>query len=187
MKTKHLLYSSIIAMLLTWFVPSMAFAQYKDGDVFTAQTIEGIDMTFRIISAEDKTCSVGTGWYPYICISEDVEGHVTIPEVANGFTVVGIGSNAFAYCIGLTTITIPSSVTDISNYAFEYCSGLTSITIPNSVTEIGRSAFKNCNSLSSIIIPSSVRKFNGNPIIDCPNLTSIKVDAKNLVFDSRDD
>ena len=46
MKEKHLLYSSIIAMLLTWFIPSMAYAQ------FTAQTIEGIDMTFSVISAE---------------------------------------------------------------------------------------------------------------------------------------
>ena len=36
---------------------------------------------------------------------------------------------------------IPDGVTSIGRYAFEYCSGLTSVTIPYSVTEIGVGAF----------------------------------------------
>ncbi|WP_417194106.1 leucine-rich repeat domain-containing protein, partial [Blautia sp.] len=51
---------------------------------------------------------------------------------------------------GLTSITIPKSVTSIENYAFYNCTGLTSITIPDSVTSIGDSAFKNCSSLKTI-------------------------------------
>ena len=35
-------------------------------------------------------------------------------------------------------------------YAFDYCSGLTSITIPNSVTSIGDFAFRGCSRLKSI-------------------------------------
>ena len=35
-------------------------------------------------------------------------------------------------------------VENIGDWAFFYCSGLTSITIPNSVTSIGRSAFYGC-------------------------------------------
>ena len=36
------------------------------------------------------------------------------------------------------------SVVSIGDWAFEYCSGLTSITIPNSVTSIEYKAFQGC-------------------------------------------
>ena len=42
---------------------------------------------------------------------------------------------------GLTSVTIPNSVTEVGEYAFYGCRGLTSVTIGNSVTLIGRYAF----------------------------------------------
>ena len=44
---------------------------------------------------------------------------------------------------------IPASVTTIGTYAFYYCSGLTSITIPSSVTTIGSSAFYYCSGVNA--------------------------------------
>ena len=55
--------------------------------------------------------------------------------------MTSIGESAFYYCKGLTSVTIPNSVTSIGRRAFEDCSGLTSVTIPNSVTSIGERAF----------------------------------------------
>jgi len=51
---------------------------------------------------------------------------------------------------GLTSVTIPNSVTSIGDYAFSWCSGLTSFTIPNSVTSIGREAFRSCSGSSCL-------------------------------------
>ena len=69
--------------------------------------------------------------------------------------MTSIGEGALGGCSGLTSITIPESVTSIGNSAFGGCSGLTSIEIPNSVTSIGWRAFDNCPRLSSIKIPEN--------------------------------
>ena len=73
---------------------------------------------------------------------------ITIPN-----SVTSIGGSAFYDCSGLTSITIPDSVTSIGNYAFAYCRGLTSITIPDSVTKIGEFAFRACTGLTSMTLP----------------------------------
>ncbi len=63
-----------------------------------------------------------------------------------------LGYAAFSNCSGLTSLTIPSSVTSIGEYAFDGCSGLTSFTIPSSVTSIGWGAFCGCSGLTSIYV-----------------------------------
>ena len=60
-----------------------------------------------------------------------------------------IGASAFHGCRGLTSVTIPDSVTSIGEDAFRYCGGLTSVTIPDSVTSIGDAAFSKCENLDS--------------------------------------
>ena len=62
-----------------------------------------------------------------------------------------IGEYAFAYCSGLTSLAIPSSVSSIGRAAFSNCSGLTSLSIPSSVTSIGEEAFAN-ESLKSMYV-----------------------------------
>ena len=99
--------------------------------------------------------------------------------------LTSIGSSAFFYCTGLTSITIPSNVTSIGSRAFFYCSSLTSITIPNSVTSIGNDAFEYCSSLTSITIPNSVTSIGNDAFKSCSGLTSITVDSENTVYDSR--
>ena len=93
---------------------------------------------------------------------------ITIPN-----SVTSIGDWAFEGCSGLTSITIPNSVTSIGERAFAYCRGLTSITIPNSVTSIGGKAFSDCFHLTSITIPNSVKKISGGAFNGCTNLTNV--------------
>ena len=63
-----------------------------------------------------------------------------------------LGYGAFSGCSGLTSLTIPSSVTEIGESAFHGCSGLTSLTIPSGVTSIGNFAFRDCSGLTSIYV-----------------------------------
>ena len=86
-----------------------------------------------------------------------------------------IGWWAFSDCTGLTSITIPNSVTSIAHGTFYGCSGLTSITIPNSVTSIEDNAFFGCTGLTSITIPNSVTSIGGSAFYGCTGLTSITI------------
>ena len=86
-----------------------------------------------------------------------------------------ISDYAFYGCTGLTSITIPDSVTSIGASVFYGCSNLTSITIPDSVTSIGDSAFYNCSSLTSITIPDGVTSINEKIFYGCSSLTSVMI------------
>ena len=55
----------------------------------------------------------------------------------------------YSGCSGLTSVTIPNSVTSIGDYAFAE-TGLTSVTIPNSVTSIGNAAFAYCENIENV-------------------------------------
>ena len=74
-----------------------------------------------------------------------------------------ICDSAFSFCISLSEIVIPSSVTSIGDTAFYGCGSLSEIVIPSSVTSIGDGAFSSCSSLKYISIPKSVIGLNGNP------------------------
>ena len=63
-----------------------------------------------------------------------------------------LGDYVFNDCYGLTSLTLPSSVTKIGCYALSSCIGLTSLTLPSSVTAIGSEAFKHCSGLTSIYV-----------------------------------
>ena len=90
-------------------------------------------------------------------------------------SVTSIGSYAFYGCSGLASLTLPSSVTSIGWYAFEDCSGLTSLTLPSSVTSIGDEAFAYCSGLTSLTIPSGVTSIGSYAFYGCSGLTSIYV------------
>ena len=101
------------------------------------------------------------------------------------YQVTTIGNDAFAWCSGLTSVTIPNSVTTIGEDAFFSCSGLTSVEIPNSVTTIGDYAFRNCTGLTSVTIPNSVTTIRSGAFAECTGCTSIVVESGNPVYDSR--
>lgn len=77
---------------------------------------------------------------------------VIIPTTIDGKRVTKIGNGAFDIGINnnvIESVIIPNGVTEIGIGAFRFCHGLTSITIPKSVTSIGDLAFDETN-ISSV-------------------------------------
>lgn len=105
-------------------------------------------------------------------------GDVTIPSVvtdSNGVKhrVTSNGFHAFLNCTGLTSITIPTSVTDIESAAFVNCSNLTAIIISNSVTNIGTGTFGDCVKLTSAILPDNIEYIEKGIFDGCSSFASV--------------
>ena len=146
------------------------FNQFTDNGItyyFTEDSNNVVTITSAVLASNGST--LGSGW-------------LSIPS---SFTVAGvvhpirhIGNNAFESS-GITSITIPASVTEIGIYAFYLCSslasvnfaagsllvsignsafsssGITSVTIPASVTSIGGNVFNGTTSLATVVLPST--------------------------------
>ena len=108
-----------------------------------------------------------------------VSGDVVIPSSVEHnnvtYSVAYIGSSAFSGCSGLTSVSIPNSVTSIREFAFRGCSGLTSVSIPNSVTFIMSGVFYACSGLTSVSIPNSVTRIGDLAFYGCSGLTSVSI------------
>lgn len=100
-------------------------------------------------------------------------------------SVTSIGSSAFKYCTGLTSITIPNSVTSISEFAFEGCSGLSSIVVVSG--NVIYDSREDCNAIietatntlvagcKNTVIPNTVTSIGISAFEGCTSLTSITI------------
>ena len=139
------------------------------GDKFVDET-SGLKFE---ITAVGETNTVTVIANHYSVTSCTVPATVSYKSVT--FNVTEIGDEAFAYCSGLTSVTIGNSVTTIGNNTFYGCSSLTSVTIPNSVTTIGEGAFYGCYGLTSVTIPNSVTTIEYSAFSYCYGLTSVTI------------
>ena len=105
-------------------------------------------------------------------------GNIVIPATVtagNTFNVISINNRVFYGCSGLTSISIPESITSIDGSAFYDCSKLKTVNLGNSITSIGNSAFYNCDALTSITIPETVTSIGNQAFYDCGGLKSVSI------------
>ena len=91
-----------------------------------------------------------------------------------------IGEYAFAYCSGLTSLTLPVGITSIGEFAFSGCSGLTSLNLPADITSIDKYAFSGCSRLTSLTLPAGITSIGEFAFSYCSGLTSIYVYAEKV-------
>ena len=89
-----------------------------------------------------------------ITACEATNSSVVIPASTNGLPVTTIGPSAFYHNTAITSVTIPSSITNIGDYAFQV-TDLSTVSIPASVITIGVAPFAQCNYLTGINVDSS--------------------------------
>ena len=100
----------------------------------------------------------------------------TIPS-----SVTTIRNKAF-YGTALTDIVIPKTVARLDGYVFGNCKQLKSVTIDAELSEILDSTFENCSALESINIPATIKYIAATAFSGCGNFNTISLDSNNKSF-----
>ena len=148
---------------------------------------------YNIISSTENTvCVTHKGSSPS-SYSNEYTGTVVIPPSVefNGttYSVNAIGPYAFCYRRGLTSVTIPNSVTSIEQVAFANCNGLKSVHINSldSWCEISfgdynanpltsaHHLFLNGEEIKNLLVPESISSINDYAFSGCSGLTSVTI------------
>ncbi|EJK58115.1 hypothetical protein THAOC_21783 [Thalassiosira oceanica] len=84
-----------------------------------------------------------------------------------------IGEEAFQDCTALSSVNIPSTVTELGNGAFFRCSNLVDVKLNEGLQTIGENAFADCTALRSLYLPSTVKELGPHAFYGCTNLTKV--------------
>lgn len=102
--------------------------------------------------------------------------NLVIPDTIGGKPVTDIAGYAFNGT-NVTSVTLPSGMTELNGYAFYGASKLTSVTFPSDITSIGSYAFEFCTSLKYINIPSTVTYIGNGAFYGCKSLQMVNLGA----------
>lgn len=139
---------------------------YLDGEVFTATTDEGIEMTFIVLSAANKTAQVGDGSNP--AIDQSFDGDLVIPSQINGLSVTRVGCKAFIDCQNLQSVEIQEGIEWLGldgrdknwTYGPFYNAKIAhSVVLPNTLTFMGMVTFYNAE-IGEITLPPSLNSIS---------------------------
>lgn len=114
---------------------------------------------------------------PITAIGDKAFYNTGVSSVSLPQSITTIGANAFGKCSALESIAIPDAVTSIGENAFSECSRLRAVTFGSSskLSRIGARAFAACNTLSSFRLPSTVTKIGDSAFESCHALGSIRI------------
>ena len=167
-----------LLLLMTILLPMVASANPVE--------INGI---YYNLGFEDRTAAVVSNPNNY---SGSVEIPATVEYENVTYSVVGIGYRAFYHCTGLTSLTIPNSVTIIGMDAFSGCSNLVSVNITDleawcriqfvdcldsssNPLNYAHHLFLNGEEIKDLVIPNSVTSIGESAFEGCTGLTSVTI------------
>jgi hypothetical protein len=137
------------------------------------------------LQAQDWELSTNDGAITIEYYYSDTNTVVDIPATINGLPVVAITANAFSSDAMVTSISIPSTLTNIATGAFEYCTSLSSLTVAaqNPVYSSLNGVLFNTNRTilldyppalaGNYTIPGTVTVVGTNAFLDCGGLTGV--------------
>lgn len=144
------------------------------GDRYTESTSTDQTLVY-ILDCANGTATV-MGYEGECSGTLNIPSSITVNEVS--YSVTRIADNAFQYNTGITSLTIPSTLTYIGDSAFIECTSLNSVNVSyfdNNLDTIGDMAFWRCYELSTFnFFPCDKLKYIGDAAFGFCNLTTLR-------------
>ena len=197
LKDKDMNRNCLLVMLFAMLYPIAVWSAMPIGYTFYTTT-NGVRTAFTAISSNYQ-CAIGIAWNSTrrtsssnptelgAGIPTEYQGTFVIPSFLNdqAYSVKEIGYKAFYKCEGITSVSIPNSITYIDVNAFNGCTGLTEVTIPGSVGIIDGDAFGCCHNLKSVTLNEGTKTIEYNAFLACTSLSSIDIPASVTTIGSK--
>ncbi len=164
---------TIILCILLMLVCAFALAEETKKETFTSGD-------YQYVLLEDGTAEITAynGW----------DAEVIIPDALDGHRVSSIGDRAFYYCDGLTSVTIPDSITSIGVNPFVDCESLANIKVSLdhpaletidgvlfSKTDKRLVCYPCASTEEEYTIPQGIQSIGYAAFYDCSSLTSVTI------------
>lgn len=119
-------------------------------------------------------------------VTQDSRGNLAIPAlIKNGSDLhytTSIASSGFANKTAVTSVSLPSSISEVGNYAFESCTALTSVSLTNGVTRIGTSVFKGCTNLSTVVLSTKIEEISASMFEGCSAIKGLAISGDTKII-----
>lgn len=106
-----------------------------------------------------------------------------IPDSLRSVTVLGgkMLYGAFYGCAKLTTINLPSDLTEMGNRGLYGCTNLKDFTLPSGLTKIGQYEFTGCSSITALTIPKNVATIDTYAFNNVENLKTVTFETGSVL------
>ena len=140
---------------LLLFVLFLMFTQIVNAVTFKYNGIRYTILSESLKTVEVASSNQSAGSDGGASYSGDIQIPSTVYYNGNGYSVIGIGESAFVNCVGISSVSLPNTLTYIGKEAFSVCMGLKKITIPSKVESIGYDVF-GVTSVSEIVVENPI-------------------------------
>lgn len=129
--------------------------------------------TYYFLCNKEQTKIIAAPGEKLKTISGGVEYYVSSIVIPSQITE--IGEYAFSGNLNLKSLTLHNGITKYGKAAFYGCKNLTSVNLPNPDAEYGTMLFCDCSALSRVTLPTGIKSLPGHMFFCCTSLTSINL------------
>ena len=137
------------------------------GDIIIPSTIEYEGQSYTVKSIISPIDTHSYGGMSSISADEAAFQGSQITSISIPSTITNISSCAFINCSNLQKVVLPETLISIEWGAFAYCNSLTDINLPQSLQSLSTWSFGGCSSLKNISIPDNITSLPASVFKDC--------------------